>query len=186
MWKKTWLLGVLLALSAVSAYADTAMYWQQIAIRRAQSALIGGYVDSSFTAHTGAVTDTTAPFTLLGRTPFGVVADTSLGLVATVSITANATTVAAGSTVSITLQGTFDGATWVPAPAYVASELVAGAGLMEVKPYSFSSVFPVVAALTDNNMWIFPIYRLIFAHASGQTGTMAVRVEYPRSTSQPQ
>lgn len=179
------LVAMLAAFVGMAVYADVSMYTEQVPIRRAQAALIGGYVDSAYVSHTGAVTDTSAPFTLRGRQSNFPTADTSLALIVSMSITSNATTTAAGSTVTLTLQGTFDGVTWVSAPAYVASELGNGSGLMEVKPYNFSGAFPVVAALTDNNMGIFQTYRVIAAHASGQVGTMALRVSWPRMSQSP-
>lgn len=186
--KRTFALIAMLALLVVGAVApaQASVTWTSklIPIRKQQAALVGGYIDSTFTSHTGAVTDTTAPFVLEGRTAAWSNVDTSLVMVVTQSITSNSTTTAAGSTCTITLQGSNDGINWTGSPAYVASELVNGAGLVLMKPYSMNNSFPVFAALTDNNMGYFSMYRIIFANASGQVGTLGHRVSYWKTTDQ--
>lgn len=194
--KRILALGALFALTAITyvpvAHSDVIWATKRLAIRKVSSAhtlQVDGtyYDDSTVVTHTGAVTDTTAPFGLenFAMSP-AVTADTSLAMVVAVSIGSNSTTTAAGSTCTITLQGSFDGVNWVSSPAYVASELAGGAGLMEVKPYGFSGAYPVVAALTDANMGLFTYYRVIFAHASGQDGVMRYFVKYRKSTFAPQ
>jgi hypothetical protein len=188
--KKFLALATLLALVCVSTAANADVYraWKSVGFRNT-SATVAGPIDSSFKSHTGAVADTSQPFTLEGLAfvgyPLG--ADSLSLFDVFCNVTSGATSTAAAVSAGFVLQGSVDGVTWDAGVSAVVSENLNGAGLAMYKGYHTTRLGAVTVAQTTNlEIGVYPLYRLIVTQNSGNVGKFWLNISYWRTTNSPQ
>ena len=191
--KKFLALAALLALICVSTSANADIYraWKSVGFRNSlgTGAAAPAYLDSSFKSHTGAVADTTQPFSLEGLSfvNFPLGADSLSLFDVFCSATSGPTSTAAMVSATFLIQGSVDGLTWDPGVAAIVSESANGAGLSIYKGYHTTRLGAVtVAATTNLEIGIYPMYRLIITQNSSNVGKFWCNISYWRTTQSPQ
>ena len=189
--KRVFALALTLALvcSATASHADIYRAWKQLTFRTNTAATAIGALDSVYKNHTGAISDTTAPFTLDGIawTPNYTAVDSIQMFDALQTFSTTPTATAAVVSTGFTLQGSADGGTtWDSGVNTVQGELLNGAGLVCHKSYRWNVAGGATPAATTNvEIGIYPLYRLILINNSGNVGKTGCLISYWKVTSSP-